>query len=319
MHRRQFLATAPLAGLAAGTGAVPALAQGFATTGGQVPAVQRFAVGDITVTCLSDGSLHIGPDALIGIDAAGYSELMEAGFRDPDTFRSAVNAFVIQTGDETILVDAGTADAMGPDLGRLPENLAAAGIDPRGVTKLLATHLHPDHVAGALKGGDAAFPNAELVVNETDRTFWSDESNFSGAGEMVQGFASLARNVLSAYSDRLTTFSGEDEVAPGVTAMPLPGHTPGHSGYMIASGDAQLLIWADIVHVAPVQMARPDIAIGFDVDPGQAVETRRQILDRVATDRMMVAGSHIGFPGLVQIARDGDGYRMVPAQWDYSL
>ncbi|SLN68986.1 N-acyl homoserine lactonase AttM [Roseivivax jejudonensis] len=319
MDRRQFLATAPLAGLAATGASVPAFAQSGSAATGQVPAVQRVAIGDVTVTCLNDGSLHIGPDALIGIDAAGYEELMREHFRDPETFPSAVNAFAIQSGDETILVDAGTADAMGPSLGKLPQNLSAAGIDPASVTKLLATHLHPDHVAGALSDGGAMFPNAELVVHETERDFWSDEGNFSGAGEMVQNFAALARNVLSAYGDRIVTFSGEEEVAPGVTSMPLPGHTPGHSGFMVASGDSQLLIWADIVHVTPIQFARPDVAIGFDADPEQAVATRQQILDRVVADRMTVAGSHIGFPGVVNVAAEGDGYRMVPAEWTYTL
>ncbi len=322
MRRRQFLSTAPLAGLAglaaAGT-ATPAFAASHATPGGQVPAVQRFGIGDITVTCLGDGSLHIGPDALIGIDAEGYRSLMEEHFRNPETFPTAVNAFAIETGGETLLVDAGTADAMGPSLGKLPGNLEAAGIDPGSVTRLLATHLHPDHVGGALADGAAAFPNAELAVHEADQAFWSDDANFSGMGEMVQGFAKLAQDVLSAYSDRLVTFSGEEEVAPGVTAMPLPGHTPGHSGFMVSSGDSSLLIWADIVHVTPVQFARPDVAIGFDVDPETAVKTRKSILDRVVADRLMVAGSHIGFPGVVNVARDGEGYRMVPANWDYSL
>ena len=187
------------------------------------------------------------------------------------------------------------------------------------MTKVIATHLHPDHVAGMLNGDGAAFPQAEFMVSETERAFWSDDANFSGQPQMVLDFKTLAQNVLSAYSDNLTTFEGEADVASGITAMPLPGHTPGHTGFMISSGDAQLLIWADIVHVTPVQFARPDVAIGFDVSPEQAVETRQQILDRVATDRLRVAGSHIGFPGVVNVAREGEGYRMVAAEWDYSL
>ncbi|MCE0505300.1 MBL fold metallo-hydrolase [Roseivivax sp. GX 12232] len=322
MKRRDFLSTVPLAGLAGlGSAALPrtARAAAHAAPAGQVPAVQRFAVGDITVTALADGALHIGPEALIGIEAPEYEERMRAAFRDPATFPSAVNAFLIESGDEVIMVDAGTADAMGPDLGKMPQNLEAAGVAPGDVTKLLATHLHPDHVAGALSDGGAFFPNAELVVSETDRAFWTDAGNFSGAPEMVQSFAALAQNVVGAYSDRLTTFEGEEEVARGVSAVPLPGHTPGHAGYMITSGDDALLIWADIVHVAPIQMARPDVAIGFDVDPEQAVSTRQAILDRVSADRLMIAGSHIGFPGLANVAREGEGYRLVPAQWDYAL
>ncbi|WP_422075020.1 MBL fold metallo-hydrolase [Tranquillimonas rosea] len=316
MHRRQFLTTVPLAGLAAGAG-LPAGADSHGGDAPALPAAQRFRIGDMTVTALSDGYLHIGPEALSGIDADGYDELMRAAFRDPATHPSAVNAFVIESGDETMIVDAGTGSAMGDTLGKLPANLEGAGIDPANVTRLLATHLHPDHVGGAVLDGAALFPNAELVVSETDRQFWSDESNFANAGDQAQSFAKLAQNVLSVYGDRLSPFDGEADIAPGITAMPLPGHTPGHSGYMLASGDAGLLIWADIVHVPPVQFARPEVTIGFDVNPEQAAETRAQILDRVVSDRIMVAGSHMGFPGLANIAQDGEGYRPVDAHWDY--
>ncbi|ETX28446.1 MBL fold metallo-hydrolase [Roseivivax isoporae] len=326
MHRRQFLSTAPATGLAAATGLVagtaPARAQEapWAPPGAQVPAVQRFTVGDITVTAICDGSLVIGHDALIGIEKDAFDSLMTDAFQDPAAFPAAVNTFAIQSGDETIMIDAGTANAMGPSLGQMAANLAAAGIAPDSVTRLIATHLHPDHVAGALTGdGGAFFRNAELAVSETERAFWTDEANFTGAPEMMQTFAQLARNVLSAYGDRVAPFSGEAELGRGLTAMPLPGHTPGHSGIMLSSGDASLLIWADIVHVTPVQFARPDVAIGFDVDPEQAVATRRQILDRVTADRLMVAGSHIGFPGMAHVVADGEGYRMVPAGWQYTL
>ncbi len=312
MNRRDFFATAAAASTAT---ALPNLTFAAAhSSAPAIPAAQRFIVGDITVTALNDGSLHIGPDALSGIDAAGYDELMRAAFRDPETYPSAVNAFLIETGDLKIMVDAGTGGAMGDTLGKLPMNLAGAGIDPSAITHLLATHLHPDHVGGAVLDGSALFPNAELVVSETEQGFWIDDSNFD---ESSQGFKQIAQGVLSAYGDRMSMFSGEAEIAPGIMSMPLPGHTPGHTGFMVSSGDESLLIWADIIHVPPVQFARPSVTIGFDVNPDQAAETRARILDRVAADRMMVAGSHMTFPGLANIAPDGDGFRAVAANYDY--
>lgn len=317
MHRRDFLTSAAVAGV--GT-ALPAAGFAAAHSGAApaVPAAQKFAIGDMTVTALSDGYLHIGAGALNGIDEAGYNDLMRAAFRDPATYPSAVNAFLIESGDLKIMVDAGTGGAMGDTLGQLPSNLAGAGIDPADITHLLATHLHPDHVGGAMLDGSAVFPNAELVVSDTEQAFWSDESAFSGMPEMMQNFAALARGVLAGYGDRLNIVTGEAEIAPGITSMPLPGHTPGHTGFMLSSGDDALLIWADIVHVPPVQFARPDVTIGFDVNPEQAAETRAQILDRVVADRMLVAGSHMGFPGLANITADGDGYRAITADYDYT-
>lgn len=315
MRRRQFLTTTAAA-TAATALPLPILAH-EGGHGAALPAAQRFAIGDITVTALSDGALRIGPEALQGIDAAGYDELMRAAFRDPAEYRSAINAFVVELGDELMLVDAGTGGIMGPDLGRVMPNFEAAGYAPGDVTMLLATHLHPDHIGGAVADGQAVFPNARLAVAEAERQFWTDEANSAGAPEQMQMFFDLARAALDAYSDRLEVFDGEAEIASGITSMPLPGHTPGHTGYMLSSGDAGLLIWADIVHVPPVQFARPDVTIGFDVNPDEAAETRARILDRVVADRMMVAGSHMGFPGLAHVEATADGFRAVEAAYEY--
>ena len=272
----------------------------------------------MTVTALSDGPIRIGPEALQGIDAEGYAELMRADFRDPDTYRSAVNGFLVQTPDATHLIDAGSGSTLGPDLGRLLGNLRAAGVAPEDVGTLIATHLHPDHIGGALEGGQAVFPNAEMVVRAEEVTFWSDEATMAAApDEQSRAFVQTARDAIAAYEGRTTIFDGEVEVVPGIASVFLPGHTPGHVGYALSSGDASLLIWGDIVHAPPVQFARPDVRVGFDVDPQRAAETRAAVLDRVAADRMMVAGMHMTFPGLAHVEPLGDGYRAIAAPFDY--
>lgn len=291
------------------------MAQGLSTRG--LPGAQRRMVGDIAVTTLSDGGFAPGHAPLIGIEKAEYDEIMRANLRSADDFRSGVNAFLVEVGDAKILVKTGTGGAMGPEVNALPGNLAATGIAPEDITHFFVTHMHPDHVGGAMTEGGGVYPNAELILHEAERAFWADEGNFAGAPDSVQTFAEIARGVLSGYGDRMRVIEGEAEVAPGLTAMPLPGHTPGHTRLMVSSGDAQLLIFADIVHVAPVQLARPEVAIGFDVDADQAVATRQRLLDMIATDRLTVAGYHVGFPGVIDIARDGDGYRAVQAHYDH--
>jgi glyoxylase-like metal-dependent hydrolase (beta-lactamase superfamily II) len=316
MKRRQFLSLAPAAGLAAlPAGIAPAAGHGGAPA---LHEAQRRSVGDITVTALSDGGISLGHAPLQGISEEDYAAILRAGFHDPAGYTSGVNAFLVETGALKVLVDAGTGGFFGPEVDNLPANLAATGVAPGDITHVFATHLHPDHVGGALRDGAAVFPGAELVVHEADRAFWGDEGRFADGPEMMQAFAGLSQAVLAAYGDRLRVFDAETEIAPGLTALPLPGHTPGHSGLMIASGNDALLIWADIVHVAPVQLARPEVTIGFDVDPAQAAASRAAILDRVAAERLLVAGSHIPFPGLVHIAADGSGYRAVPAAFDYA-
>lgn len=313
IDRRQLLATGAALPL------VPAAARAQSdapATAATLADAQRFTVGEATVTALSDGALRIGPEALQGIDAEGYATLMEEQFRDPDTFRAAVNGWLVdEGGGELSLIDAGAGATMGDSLGRLMENLRATGTDPGQITRLVATHLHPDHVGGAMIDGAAAFPNAELVVSETERAFWTDDANMAEGSE---DFFRIARQVLDLYGDRLSPISDEAEVTSGLTAVPLPGHTPGHTGVRLASGDTSVLIWADIVHVLPVQFAQPQVTVGFDVNPEQAAQTRERILDQVVTERTMIAGSHIDFPGLGHVKRDGSGYRLVDAPYPYS-
>lgn len=317
MRRRDLLAAAPLAGLAATLPALPAAAAGHGAAA--LPGAQRFTFGDRAVTALLDGAIAVGPEALSGIDAEGFDAAMREAYRDPETYRTAINGFVVGGPDGVVLVDAGSGASMGDAAGRLPDNLDAAGIAAEDVTTLFATHLHPDHVGGAVaEDGAARFPNAELVVHAADRDFWTDEAVRAAAPAENRPFFDLAAAVLEAYGDRLRIVEGEEEVAPGLTAMPLPGHTPGHMGLMLDGGGPGLLLWADIVHVPPVQLARPEVTIAFDTDPAQAAETRAAILDRVVADRLMVAGAHMTFPGLAQIEASGEGFRTIPAEYDYS-
>ena len=137
------------------------------------------------------------------------------------------------------------------------------------------------------------------------------------APEEVRQFFDLAMAAVGAFGDRVEGFEGEASLGAGMTAMPLPGHTPGHSGVMLESDGDALLMWGDIVHVPPVQFARPDVTIGFDVDQDTARATRMKVLDMAATDRLRVAGMHISFPGIGYVEKAGDGYRFVPSSYQY--
>ena len=114
-----------------------------------------------------------------------------------------------------------------------------------------------------------------------------------------------AQAVLAAYPDRLRRISGEAELAPGIHAVPLPGHTPGHMGVLIADGPERLLIWGDIVHSRLLQMPHPDRTVIWDTDPAQAIATRRHILDRVATEGLSVTGMHLAARGRIERAETG--------------
>ncbi len=272
----------------------------------RLPDARRLHVGDIRVTALSDGPLPLGRDNLRGIDATEYARILRDRHADPETWRSGLNAWVIETGGRTVLVDAGVAGKMGDQTGRVMDNLRAAGFDPADIDTVFVTHMHADHIAGLLADGAMAFPEASLRVHS------ADHAHFGGSDE-------LAEAVLSVYGDRVETFDRATDIAPGLRALPLPGHTPGHSGLEVTDGDAHLLIWTDIVHIAPVQLARPDIGTGFDTDLDAARITRLHLLDRVCAEGTLVAGSHVGFPGIGWIDRAEEGYRFVPARYVHDV
>lgn len=286
----------------------------FAKPDRQVPGVHHLAVGDVLVTALNDGMLEGSFDWLTGIATADAEALHHARFR-PVPPGVTVNAFLLHLPDKLVLVDAGCGGAMGPETGRLAANLAATGVRPGNVDAILATHLHPDHVGGLIDGeGRAVFPNAELIVHVAERRFWDDDEVLTKASDQEAQFVRLARAAMRAYGSRMREIT-DGEVLPGVTAVPEPGHTPGHTGWLIASGGSSLLIWGDIVHLPGVQFARPDVGVGFDVDAAQGIATRRRIFDMAATDRLRVSGMHLDFPAFGHVARDGRGYDFVPEVW----
>jgi glyoxylase-like metal-dependent hydrolase (beta-lactamase superfamily II) len=280
----------------------------------QVPGLYHRTVGDIVVTALNDGMIEGGFEWLTGVDAAEAARLHHANFRAVPP-RVTVNAFLVHTPHRLVLVDAGCGGAMGPTVGRLAANLAVMGVAPAEVDAILSTHLHPDHAGGLLDdAGRAMFPNAELIVHAAEPRFWSADAVLAHASDQDKQLVGLARAAMAAYGNRMRQIT-DGAVLPGITAVPEPGHTPGHTGWLIASGGDALLIWGDIVHMPGVQFARPDVGVGFDIDGAQAIATRQRIFDMAATDGLRVAGMHLDFPSFGHVARDASGYRFVPEVW----
>ncbi|WP_026873213.1 MBL fold metallo-hydrolase [Inquilinus limosus] len=284
---------------------------------GQVPGLYRFKVGAFEVTSINDGMLNITLDQFPAADRAGAEALLQRAFQPPAAIPTAVNAYLVNTGDRLVLIDTGTAAAMGPSLGKVGANLKAVGVDPADVDLVVLTHMHPDHANGLIDpAGAAVFGKAELAVAEAEYGFWTDDGILSRAPAEVHPFFAMARAAVKPYAgDRLTRFGKEAEIAPGIRVLAAPGHTPGHSMIEVTSGDDRLLIWGDIVHAAALQFAKPDWAINFDVDQQAAIASRKRVLDRVAADRVLIAGAHLAFPGIGHVGRVGDGYEFVPAFW----
>jgi glyoxylase-like metal-dependent hydrolase (beta-lactamase superfamily II) len=281
----------------------------------QHPGIHHRRIGDIVVTAINDGMFEGAFAMLANFPAAEAEALHKAAFRAIPP-RLAINCYLVQTSDRLVLIDSGFGGAIGGLAGHLADHLVVLGVAPADIDTVLCTHLHPDHVGGLVDGaGAAVFPNAELVVHAADHRFWSDEATLTAATtDQDRGFVQLARATIAAYADR-TRLLTTGEALPGISIVPEPGHTPGHSGWLIASGAESLLIWGDVVHMPGVQFARPEAGMGFDVDGGAAIETRKRIMDMTATDRLLVAGMHLDFPGFGHVARAGGGYAFIPDVW----
>ncbi|MFY9836306.1 MAG: MBL fold metallo-hydrolase [Xanthobacteraceae bacterium] len=263
---------------------------------------------------LSDGNLTLEATQFSG-DQARAEELLEAAFLPKTGILTAVNEWLINTGENLILVDTGASKVFLPTLGRLPQNLAAAGVDPSTIDAVVITHMHPDHVPGLLAAdGTIMFKNAIIHVNGDEYAFWTSEQIRDKAPEFARSFFDLAKRAIKPYADagKVQMHKDGTTFAPGITAAAAPGHTVGHTMVRISSGGNELLIWGDIVHNAALQFIEPDRSIAFDHDPAMAIANRKKVFDMVASDRLLFAGSHLPFPGLGHAAKASSGYTYVP-------
>lgn len=261
------------------------------------------SVGDIDVVALLDSKIS-GPLALFP-DAEKPGADTSFG---PGPFEIDVNCFAIRTAGKLYLVDTGSGPWRGAVAGQLVPAMRKAGLDPDEVEAILMTHMHGDHAGGLTTPEGAAFPRAELMLAEEEADFWTDPGLPSRAPERMKATIATAQRAFVAYEGRTTPFAWDHEIVPGVTAIGLPGHTPGQTGFRIESGGEHLFIWADIVHAAAVQFPHPDWTIVFDTDGEQAAATRARIFAQCAAERTRVAGMHLAFPGIGHVVKRNSGY-----------
>lgn len=285
----------------------------------QVAGFQRVAVGEVTVTALYDGYLHIDNALLKGMsDEEKHAHFEQAFLDDSNGVQTAVNAYLLQDGKQLILVDTGAAKVFGPTLGALADNLRAAGYAPKEVNIVLLTHLHPDHVSGLLtQNGERVFPHATIYASKTEADYWLSETELAKAPEDAKPKFVLSQKALAPYqaSGQFKTFTPGDQLATGLTVVDASGHTPGHTAYLLHSGDEELLIWGDIVHSHSIQFAHPEVSIEFDSDQKAAIATRYRVFADAAERRILVAGMHLPFPGLGHVRKEDDGYRWIPLEY----
>ena len=283
----------------------------------QAPGYYRLMLGDFEVTALSDGTVALPVDKLLTNTTAEKSTKALARSFLKAPVDTSVNGYLVNTGTQLILIDTGAAGLFGPTLGNLAANLKSAGYQPEQVDEIYITHMHADHVGGLMNGAKLAFPNATVRADQHDADFWLSQANLDKAPADAKGFFQGAMASLNPYvaAGKFKPFNGDTELVPGIKAMAAPGHTPGHSIYLVESQGKKLVLWGDLMHVAAVQFDDPSVTIQFDTDSKNAAIQRKRAYAEAAQQGYLVGSSHVSFPGLGHLRAEGKGYAWVPLNY----
>jgi glyoxylase-like metal-dependent hydrolase (beta-lactamase superfamily II) len=272
---------------------------------------EPYRVGDIDVITVPDGqrTFPLPDDFIVNADRAAINGALSEAGMPPDQMTIVFNPVIVKTGGKTILIDTGN----GPGAGLLMENLKKASIAPEAIDMVVISHFHGDHINGLLTAdGRLAFSNAVITVPAPEWAFWTDEGERARAspGRMQELFANVAR-VLLPYRDRIQRHDWGKEVATGMSAVATPGHSAGHTSYMLESGRDRLFIQSDVTNHPALFVRHPGWHARFDQDPLMAEATRRKVYEMLASERIPVQGFHFPFSCRALVERSGDGYRLI--------
>ena len=320
LSRRTMIATTAAATAASGTAFAQATSSSSSTapaSGAQAPGFYRYKVGDIEITAVHDGFANRPLDGLIrNAELGDVKKAMAEAFLPETALPITFTTLVVRSGGKTTVIDTGNGDVGAPTSGRMAANFRAAGFDPASVDTVVISHFHGDHINGLrLKDGTAVFPKAEVKVPEADWAYWMDDAKMNAAPEAMKGAFAGVRRVFGPMAKDVARYEPGKEVAPGITAVAAPGHTPGHTAFAISSGGKTFMLVSDITNHPALFVRNPGWAAVFDMDAEMARQTRIRMLDMVAADRVQVGFYHAPFPATGHVLKDGAGFRFVPVQW----
>jgi len=282
----------------------------------KAPGFYRMALGDFEVTALFDGSFDLPVDKLLKQPAAKTDAALAKHFQSLPV-ETSVNGFLINTGTKLILIDTGTGGYSGPTSGTLLANLKAAGYRPDQIDDIFITHMHGDHVGGLSHDGVAVFPKAVVHAGKGDVDHYLSQAEMDKApADSKDGFkTAMAAFAPYQATGRLQPIAADGEIVPGVRSWATPGHTPGHTSYVVESKGAKMIVTGDLIHVAAVQFDDPSVTIAFDSDTRAAEAARQKVFAQAARDGTLIAAAHLQFPGMGHLAVNGKGYTYEPVNY----
>jgi glyoxylase-like metal-dependent hydrolase (beta-lactamase superfamily II) len=281
----------------------------------QAPGFYRMRVGNLEVTALVDGAAQFDLHWLTAKKPA-MDRVQEALLEDPHLLDTSDSGFLVNTGKQLVLIDAGAGTWFGGgSLGRLVDSLRSAGYAPEQVDRVFVTHMHSDHIGGlTTQDGKRVFPNAEIFVSKAESDFWLSPEIAAKAPKDAQTFFQNAQSIAAPYikAGKWHTFRYSDVLVDGMQLVSLHGHTPGHTGYEFSSQGQKILFWGDTIHEQLVQLSHPEITVVFDIDHAAAAATRKLLLPRLAREGVVIAGPHMPFPSMGRLRTEAHGYTWAP-------
>jgi glyoxylase-like metal-dependent hydrolase (beta-lactamase superfamily II) len=312
LSRRAFLVATATSSAALSARAATSLART------QGPGAYRYKLGDFQITALYDGIWYLPIDDKFMRNASGaqVNAALSSAFLPSRVLPISITALMVNTGKKLILIDTGTAGQITDTAGVMLDNLTVAGVSPDDIDTIVISHFHPDHIDGIkTKDGAKVFPKAEILVPEPEWTFWMDDTNLGSYSGKVHGYFLNARRIFADIAKEVRRFRPGADVSPGITSIPAYGHTPGHSAFSIHSGNQSLLVMSDTVRNPYLFVRHPDWQPIFDMDGPLAAKARRHILERAASDRMLVEAYHFPFPACGHIVKSSSGFEFEPVMW----
>jgi glyoxylase-like metal-dependent hydrolase (beta-lactamase superfamily II) len=285
-------------------------------------------IGDFEVTALNDGVVAYSTARVLPTATPEeiHKGLAEHALSDP--VGMSYDAYIINTGSKLILIDTGTGGKLQdtPEFrgaGHLMANLRASGYRPEEVDEVYITHRGQDHVGGLTIGQKRAFPNATVRASKREFEVFTDPTKFAAAlvkahnNEEVRAWLLFTRDLFAPYLDagKLQLIDADITLVPGIQALATPGHTPGHTSYVVESHGEKLIVIGDLVLMAALQFALPSLGSSFDADPAAAAQQRIRMLEMVADKDIWVAGSHLSFPGIGHVRSIQGKYVWIPANY----